>query len=113
MKACSIGGVFLAFSILGVMAQSSLAIDDIPDRKMVSKGGVLYPYTGDSTQGRFQTPKNARELFPSGTLVGVLPEDCVSTSNETAGDFYRCDNDFALKAVDRDGRTVYQVIDNP
>jgi hypothetical protein len=90
------------------------AIEEIPEKRMVSEGGVLYPQTGDSSQERFQTPQNATTMFPPGTLVGVLPADCISASSGAAGSYYRCDHDFALKEqLLQDGRTVYLVIEKP
>ena len=104
--------ILVALVVMGATAQYAIAIDEIPDKYMDSKGGVLYPHTGDSSQGLFQTPPNARNLFPPGTLVGVLPADCISVSSGSIGDFYRCDHDFAMKEeVLQDGRTVYRVID--
>jgi hypothetical protein len=108
-----ISAVFMAAG-LAAAATQSLAIDEIADRYMYSKGGILYPHTGDSSQALFKTPPNAKTLFPPGTLVGVLPADCTPASNGSIGSFYRCNNDFALREeVLQDGRTVYQVIENP
>jgi hypothetical protein len=92
----------------------AFAIEEIPEKRMVSRGGVLYPETGDSSQERFQTPENARQLFPPGTLVGVLPADCTPASKGSVGNYYRCDHDFALQEdVLPDQRTVYRVIEAP
>jgi hypothetical protein len=104
---------WLIMAALMVTASSVIAIEEIPEKRMVNRGGVLYPQTGDSSQELFQTPPNARELFPPGTLVGVLPADCVSASRGSIGDYYRCDHDFALKQEEHDGRTVYRVIEAP
>ena len=107
-------GVLFMIAAIGSTATHAIAIDEIPDRYMYDKGGVLYPHTGDSSQKRFQTPLNAKELFPPGTLVGVLPEDCISASKGSVGDYYRCDHDFALKEETlQDGRTVYRIIETP
>jgi len=113
MKSSTVIGAAIATVVLGFATTPAFAIDDIPDRSMVSKGGVLYPHTGDSRE-IFQTPPNARELFPPGTLVGVLPTDCISASSGEVASFYRCNHNFALKEeVLQDGRTVYRVIENP
>ena len=104
----------MAVAVLGFAATQTIAIEEMPDKYMVSKGGVLYPHTGDSSQELFQTPPNARALFPIGTLVGVLPADCISASSGSIGAFYRCDNNFALKEeMLEDGRTVYRVLETP
>ena len=112
MKPSWFVGTILISAVLGLAASPVLAIEEIPDKYMVSRGGVLYPHTGDSAQEIFQTPPNARALFPPGTLVGVLPADCVSASSGAIGEYYRCDNNFALKEeVLQDGRTVYRVVE--
>jgi len=113
MRSSAVIAAMLVTGLLGMVASQAIAIDEIPDKYMYNKGGVLYPHTGDSSQALFQTPANARELFPPGTLVGVLPADCVSASKGSIGDYYRCDHDLALQEVEYDGRTVYRVIDNP
>jgi hypothetical protein len=112
MKASTVIRAAIATATLAFASTQAIATDEIPDKYMVSKGGVLYPHTGDSSQALFQTPPDARTLFPPGTLVGVLPADCLSVSSGSVGDFYRCDHDFAMKEeVLQDGRTVYRVID--
>lgn len=113
MKSSTVIGAAIATVAFGFATTLAIAIDDIPDRKMVSKGGVLYPHTGDSREN-FSTPPNARDLFPPGTLVGVLPTDCISASSGSISSFYRCNHNFALKEeVLQDGRIVYRVIENP
>ena len=114
MKSRTVVGALMVIAAIGTTATHAIAIDEIPDKYMYNKGGVLYPHTGDSSQERFQTPLKARELFPPGTLVGVLPADCVSASKGSVGNYYRCDHDFALKEeVLQDGRTAYRVIETP
>ena len=104
----------LTLLILSFAAGSAIAIEEIPEKRMVSRGGVLYPQTGDSSQELYSTPENARQMFPPGTLVGVLPADCTSASQGAVGNYYRCYHDFALKEeVLPDGRTVYRVIESP
>ena len=105
-------GVILVAGSLVAAAAPALAVDEIPEKRMDSRGGVLYPHTGDGRE-IFQTPPNARTLFPPGTLIGVLPGDCVSAS-KGAISYFRCDYDFALEEMALpDGRTVYQVIETP
>jgi hypothetical protein len=111
MKSMGIMRIFLAWALLGSLAQGAFAIDEIPEKYMYDKGGVLYPHTGDSSQQRFQTPANARQMFAPDTLIGVLPQDCVPASKGAIGEYYKCDHDFALKAEDFNGKTVYRVID--
>lgn len=111
MRNMRIVGALLTLSILGGFGQGVSAIDEIPEKYMYNKGGVLYPHTGDSSQQRFQTPENARQMFPPDTLIGVLPEDCVSASKGSIGNYYRCDHDFALRPENVNGQTVYRVID--
>lgn len=114
MKSSAPIKVILAIAVLGAVAQPAIAIDEIPEKYMYSKGGVLYPHTGDSSQQLFQTPPDARQMFPPGTLVGVLPADCISASQGVIGEYYRCDNNIALKQETlADGRTVYRVIETP
>lgn len=114
MNSSAVIGALFLIAAIGSTATHAIAIDEIPDKYMNNKGGVLYPHTGDSSQERFQTPLKAKELFPPGTLVGVLPADCVSASKGSIGNYYRCDHDFALKEeMLQDGRTVYRVIESP
>ena len=44
-------------------------------------------------------------------LIGVLPEDCISASRGTIGDYYICNYELALKPEERYGKTVYRVIE--
>ncbi len=111
MKTIGLRAVILATALVCAAIQV-LAIDEIPDKRMVSKGGVLYPQTGDSSQEIFKTPENARQMFPPGTLVGVLPADCMSASKGGV-EFFRCDHDFVLKQEEHHGRSVYRVIEAP
>lgn len=99
--------------VTGFVISQAVALDEIPDKYMYSKGGVLYPHTGDSSQVLFQTPENARQMFPPGTLIGILPADCISASKGSL-EYFRCDHDFTMKEETlHDGRTVYRVIEKP
>jgi hypothetical protein len=114
MQSGTVIGAAIATAILVFVTSPSAAIDEIPEKYMASEGGVLYPRTGDSSQERFQTPPAARKMFPPGTLVGVLPADCIPASHGAVGNYYRCNHDFALREeVLQDGRTVYRVIEKP
>jgi len=106
----------LCIALLGTIASMSMAaegIAEIPERSMVSKGGVLYPYTGDASQARFQTPPNYKEFIPMGALIGVLPDDCIEVSKGTVGLYYQCDYGLALVPEDQSGSQVYRVIEAP
>lgn len=97
-----------------MMSMAAEGIAEIPDRSMVSKGGVLYPYTGDASQARFQTPPNYKDFIPMGALIGVLPDDCIEVSKGTFGLYYQCDHGLALIPEElQDGRRVYRVIEKP
>jgi hypothetical protein len=82
----------------------------LPDY-LYSKGGIIYPSTGDSTQNIFRTPPNITEFLKPGMLLAVLPTDCLSASRGTIGSFYQCNHDLALKPEEHDGKTVYRVIE--
>ena len=84
--------------------------EELPDY-LYSKGGIIYPRTGDSTQEIFHTPPNAREIFKPGMLVGVLPQDCRSASRGGLGEVYICHHDLVLKPEEHHGRSVYRVIE--
>lgn len=98
--------VFVA--TLSLPGQPAEALE-LPDY-LISKGGVIYPRTGDSTQEIFHTPANVHEIIQPGMLLGVLPADCVSASHGTVGDIYMCHHDLALKPEEKSGETVYRVI---
>ena len=84
--------------------------EELPDY-LTSRGGIIYPKTGDSTQEIFHTPSNITEILKPGMLVGVLPVDCESASSGSIGSYYRCHNDLSLQPEEVDGKTVYRVID--
>ena len=110
-SAVIVGGVVLTAAAVSFAAEG---IAEIPDRSMVSKGGVLYPYTGDASQARFQTPSNYKDFIPMGALIGVLPDDCIEVSKGTFGLYYQCDHGLALIPEElQDGRRVYRVIEKP
>jgi len=82
----------------------------LPDY-LVSKGDVIYPQTGDSMQTIFHTPPNVKEFLFPGMLIGVLPEDCISASRGTIGDYYICHHGLALKPEERNEKMIYRVLD--
>ena len=84
--------------------------DELPDF-LESKGGIIYPITGDSTQEIFRTPPLVTDYLKPGMLIGVLPNDCKSASRGTIGDYYMCNHDLALKPEEQEGKTVYRVIE--
>jgi hypothetical protein len=98
----------LAYLVIA-MAPAACA-DGLPDF-LYSKGGIIYPHTGDSTQEIFRTPPNVKDFIKPGMLIGVLPEDCISASRGTIGDYYICNYELALKPEERYGKTVYRVIE--
>ena len=94
----------------GLIAGSAFAGENLPDF-LYSKGGVIYPTTGDSTQKIFRTPPDVKDYIKPGMLIGVLPEDCISASRGTIGDYYVCHYDLALKPEELYGKTVYRVVE--
>ena len=93
-----------------ILAALPAGAEELPDY-LTSRGGIIYPKTGDSTQGIFHTPPNITEILKPGMLVGVLPVDCESASKGSIGSYYLCHNNLALQAEEVDGKTVYRVID--
>ena len=83
---------------------------ELPDF-LYSKGGIIYPRTGDSTQEIFRTPPNVKDFLQPGMLIGVLPTDCTFASRGSIGDYYICHHGLALKPEEHEGQKVYRVID--
>jgi hypothetical protein len=100
--------VVLGFSLLLIETFANAA--GLPDY-LVSKGGVIYLQTGDSMQTIFHTPPNVKEFLLPGMLLGFLPTDCTPASRGTIGNYYVCYHDLALKPEERNGKTVYRVLD--
>ena len=86
------------------------AAKELPE-PLYSKGGIIYPRTGDSTQEIFRTPPNVKDFLEEGMLIGVLPTDCKSASRGVIGDYYLCHHGLALKPEEHNGKTVYRVIE--
>ena len=87
-----------------------VSAEELPDF-LYSKGGIIYPRTGDSTQSIFRTPRSIKDYLKPGMLIGVLPNDCKSASRGTIGDYYLCNHDLALKPEKMEDKTVYRVIE--
>jgi hypothetical protein len=102
--------------VIGALVLTQISIttyvvaEELPDF-LYSKGGIIYPHTGDSTQAIFRTPRDVKDYIKPGMLIGVLPNDCKSASRGTLGDYYICNYELALKPEEYDGKTVYRVID--
>lgn len=103
----------LMITILGsplVVISPRVEAKELPDF-LYSKGGIIYPQTGDSSQDIFRTPSNIKDYIEPGMLIGVLPVDCKSASRGTIGSFYICDHELFLKPEQNAGKTVYRVIE--
>jgi hypothetical protein len=98
----------LALTLIVVATYVDASASDI---SMKSKGGVLYPVTGNSTQGIYRTPPNITNYLKPGMYLGVLPEDCKSASHGKIGDYYICNHDLYLKPEIHGGRPAYLVIE--
>lgn len=95
--------------LLGLCATTLMA-EPLTD-KLISKGGILYPSTGDYTQAIYQTPANVKEFLRAGMLIGILPDDCTPAQNPAFGRHYACDYGLALKPVSAYGAPAYQVLE--
>ncbi len=107
-----VGKIFMS-AVLGLLVISiapATHAEGLPDF-LYSKGGIIYPHTGDSTQEIFHTPPNVKDFIEPGMLIGVLPEDCTPASRGTIGDYYICHYDLSLKPEELYGKTVYRVIE--
>lgn len=102
--------------ILGVLTLTQIfittyvAANELPDF-LYSKGGIIYPRTGDSKQKVFRTPSSVKDYLKPGMLIGVLPNDCKAASRGTIGDCYVCNHDLVLKPEEMGDKTVYRVIE--
>jgi hypothetical protein len=103
--------ITIVFLLLApILFTPSVGAIDLPDY-LYSKGGIIYPSTGDSTQVIFRTQPEVMEYLKPGMLIGVLPEDCNPSSYGTLGDIYICHYDLILKPEEMNGKTVYRVIE--
>jgi hypothetical protein len=93
---------------LTLSVTSVLAIRDANPR-LITKGGVIYPNTGDSTQVRYRMPKEARKILRPGDLLGVLPSNCNSASGPE-GDYYICAHGIYLQPYFYGDRLTYAVL---
>ena len=105
-KVLIVGVLLLAQTLVTAYA----AAEELPDF-LYSKGGIIYPITGDSTQSIFRTPPSVKDFLKPGMLIGVLPNDCKSASRGTIGDYYLCNHELALKPEEMEDKTVYRVIE--
>lgn len=107
-----VGKIFMiaVLAITVISLTPAAHADGLPDF-LYSKGGIIYPHTGDSTQEIFRTPPNVKDFIKPGMLIGVLPEDCTSASRGKIGNYYICNYELALKPEERYGKTVYRVIE--
>ena len=105
-KVLIIGALILTQTLI----TTHVAAEELPDF-LYSKGGIIYPRTGDSTQKIFRTPSFATDYLRPGMLLGVLPNDCKPASRGSIGDYYLCHHDLALKPEEMEGKTVYRVIE--
>ena len=103
MMLAALGSPFVAMPL-------AVNASELPDF-LYSKGGIIYPHTGDSNQVIFRTPANVKDFLEPGMLIGVLPKDCTSASRGTIGDYFICHYDLALKPEEYEGKTVYRVIE--
>lgn len=106
LKLCNVA--ILASCAMAIVPAASA--NELPDF-LISKGGIIYPRTGDSTQEIFRTPPNVKDFIRPGMLIGVLPEDCTPASRGTIGDFYICHYELYLVPEERYGKTVYRVVE--
>ena len=113
MRIDLMGNTVLVISTLALtlVALTTYANAAEPDLSMESKGGVLYPVTGDSTQDIFHTPPNITNYLKPGMYLGVLPEDCKSASHGEIGDYYICHHELYLKPEIHSGKPAYLVIE--
>jgi hypothetical protein len=100
----------LLAGLLAGLCAAPVVAEPLTD-KLISKGGILYPRTGDYTQDRYQTPPNVMEFIRPGMLIGILPDDCTMAQNPQFGKHYACDYGLALKPVSAYGHPAYEVLD--
>lgn len=111
-KSLMMGKVLVMTTLVVTLISMATYVDAAgSDISMESKGGVLYPVTGDSTQDIFRTPPNITDYLRPGMFLGILPEDCNSASKGEIGDYYICHHDLFLKPTVHGGRVAYEVIE--
>lgn len=79
------------------------------ETKLILKGGILYPNTGDSMQTIYRLPKKARDVLRPGDLLGVLPADCASASGPE-GNYYVCHYGIYLQPYFYGDKLAYRVL---
>jgi hypothetical protein len=107
-----LGKILVIITLVLTLTSMSTYVDAAgSDISMKSKGGVLYPVTGDSTQDIFHTPPNITDTLRPGMLLGILPEDCKPASKGEIDDFYICNHGLFLKPATQGDRVAYEVIE--
>jgi hypothetical protein len=101
---------FVALASVNVLLVLSVSVTSVSAKTtLISKGGILYPHTGDSTQTIYRLPKEARDILRPGLLLGVLPANCSSASGPE-GDYYICHYGIYLKPYFQGERLAYLVL---
>lgn len=101
--------VLLRLTLLSLLALACLVTNTSADTKLVLKGGILYPRTGDSTQTRYVMTKKAREVLRPGDLLGVLPANCIDASGPE-GHYYICHFGIYLQPYFYGDKLAYAVL---
>jgi hypothetical protein len=99
--------LLIVVNILLVLIVSTTSVS--AQTKLVSKGGVLYPRTGDYNQVRYIIPKEAREVLRPGMLLGVLPANCNSAAGPE-GNYYICHHGIYLQPYFYGDKVAYAVL---
>jgi hypothetical protein len=99
--------ILIAINLL--LALALFATNASAETKLISKGGILYPKTGDSTQAIYRLPKKARDVLRPGDLLGVLPENCSSASGPE-GNYYVCHYGIYLQPYFYGDKLAYAVL---
>jgi hypothetical protein len=106
---------FSALVVVGLLLVLTVSVTSVSaeirqaNPRLVKKGGILYPNTGDSSKVRYQMPKKAREVLRPGDLLGVLPTNCTSASGPE-GDYYICAHGIYLQTYFYGDRLAYAVL---
>lgn len=99
----------LRLTLVSLIALACSVTTTSAETKLILKGGILYPKTGDSTQTRYVMTKKAREVLRPGDLIGVLPANCNSASGPE-GDYYICHYGIYLQPYFYGDRLAYAVL---
>lgn len=99
----------LRLALFSLITLTCLVTNSSAETKLILKGGILYPKTGDSTQTRYLITEKAREVLRPGDLVGVLPANCNSASGPE-GDYYICHYGIYLQPYFYGDKLAYAVL---